>query len=76
MTVQYKVKLLHNNGYAGIQDSIGKEFTTTSRMGVHYIRTDDFNSDSLPDLCYLVFDRDSIEVLSVETVKEGLKRGR
>jgi hypothetical protein len=76
MTVQYRVKLLHNNGYANIQDSIGKEFTTTSRMGLHYIRTDDFNSELLPQDCYLVFDRESVEVLAVETTKEGLKRDR
>ena len=76
MTVKYKIKLLHNNGYAGIQDSIGKEFTTTSMMGLHYIHTNDFNSKFVPDDCYLVFDRDAVEVLSFETVKEGLKRDR
>jgi hypothetical protein len=76
MTVQYKVKLLHNNGYAGIQDSVGEEFNAVSMMGLYYIHTDDINSKFVPDDCYLVFDSNAVEVLAVETVKEGLKRKR
>jgi hypothetical protein len=76
MTIKYRVKLLNNSGYQGIQDSIGKEFDATNLLGVYYIHTDAFSSDLIPDDCYLVFDGDSIEVLSVESTKEGLKRTR
>mgnify|MGYP003648470029 CR=1 FL=1 len=76
MTLRYKVKLLHSNGYAGIQDSVGKVFNASCMTGLYYIHTDSIDSHFVPDDCYMVFDRNAVEVLSVETVKEGLKRKR
>lgn len=67
MSLKYRVKLIHSNGYAGIQDNIGKEFNATSMMGLYYIKSDELHSPFVPDNTYLVFDRNAVEVLEVET---------
>ena len=76
MTLKYIVKLIGNSGYQDIQDCIGKEFEATRVMDSYYIHSDCFDSVIVSSGCYLVFESDAVEIIEVETVKGGLKRGR
>ena len=67
MSLKYKVKLIHNAGYAGIQESIGKEFDAAEIGGLYYIPTEDFNSNKVPLKCHLVFNKEHVEVVAIET---------
>lgn len=67
MSLKYRVKLIHTNGYAGIQSSVGKEFNATSMMGLYYISSNEFNSKHVPEDTYLVFDRNAVEIIEIQT---------
>ena len=67
MTCKYRVKLIHDNGYGGIHGSIGKEFNAAQIQGFYWIHTNDLESNCVPPNTYLVFDKEAVEVLEIET---------
>ena len=69
MSITHSVKLIHNCGYSGIQDSIGKEFTAIRFAGLYHIASGDFNSSHIPPDTYLVFDIDCVEVIEISARK-------
>ena len=67
MSLKYKVKLIHNAGYHGIQHCIGKEFNAVYAEGLLYIKSEDFESKDLPLGTNLVFGKHEVEMIEIRT---------
>lgn len=74
MSLKYRVKLISNNGYKWIDNSIGKEFNAVPRNGLYLVEGILYDNKELPDsLITFAFPSDAVEVMELSTVPDTVE---